>query len=77
MTVPCRSERRAGLLHLPERHAPAAPAGGAGAGDPAGSQDGRQGAQRVHPGVGAEGQTDRAGGEADGRRGSDTHLHLL
>lgn len=62
-----RSRRLAGLLHPAERHAPAAPAGGARGGDPGGDADGGQGAERLHPGVGAEGQTHRAGGETDPR----------
>lgn len=64
-----RSERRAGLLHPAERHAPAAPAGGARGGDPGGPEDGGQAGERLHPGVRAEGQADGAGGEADPRGG--------
>lgn len=69
----CRLGRRAGLLHPPEHHAPAAPAGSAGGGDPGGYEDGWQGAERLHPRLRAESQTHRAGRETDGSRGWDNN----
>lgn len=61
----CRFRRRAGLLHVPRHHAPAAPAGGARAWDPGGPEDGRQGGERLCPGLGAPSQADSAGREAN------------
>ncbi|CAF89884.1 unnamed protein product, partial [Tetraodon nigroviridis] len=60
-------QRRAGLLHPAEHHAPAAPAGGARGRDPGGPADGGPGAEGLRAGVRAEGQAHGAGREADPR----------